>query len=159
MEISGEEDQLAAMLKSVEDFQKIKRPEIKDLSSLLIPFIKFYIENKRLEKVENDIDELAADVHNLKLEIANSKIQLEDLNRKISEGLETLNNNIKSATEKMIDLEASSKKTMSSINVLLQSRIDNDVIIRGFTGKIESQMVCDNFIKYFNLDPSEVVSH
>jgi hypothetical protein len=30
----GEDDQLLAMIKSVEEFQKIKRPEIKDLSSL-----------------------------------------------------------------------------------------------------------------------------
>jgi hypothetical protein len=159
MEKSGEEDQLAAMLKSVDDFQKIKKPEIKDLSSLLIPFIKFYIENKRLEKVENDVDELAVDVHNLKLEIANNKFQLEDLNRKISEGLETLNNNIKSVIEKIDDLETSNKKTMSSVNFLLQSKIDNDIIIRGFSGKLESQIVCDNFIKYFNLDPTEISSH
>ncbi len=72
----GEDDQLSAMLKSVEQFQKIKRPEIKDLSSLLIPFIKFYIEDKRLEKLEDNVDELAADVHNLKLDISNNKIQL-----------------------------------------------------------------------------------
>jgi hypothetical protein len=147
------------MLKSVEQFQKIKRPEIKGLSSLLIPFIKFYIENKRLKKLEDNVDELAADVHNLKLDISNNKIQLAAMDKKIADGLEALNNSIQSFTEKINDLESNSKKSMSTINILLQNKIDNDVIIRGFPGKLESKTVCENFIKTFNLEPSEIVSH
>jgi hypothetical protein len=161
MEKSGnvEEDQLSTMLKYVEKFQKIEKPEIKDLSSLLIPFIKFYVENKRLEKVENYVDELAADVHNLKLDITNDKIQLEALDRKISDGLEELNKTIKSFTEKIDNLELNNKKSMSKINVLVQTNIDNDIIIRGFPGKVESKTICENFIKSFNLDPHQVTSH
>jgi hypothetical protein len=94
MEKSGDvdDDQLSAMLKSVEKFQKITNPEIKDLSSILIPFIKFYIENKRMEKLESETDELAVEVHNLNLDIVNSKIELEALNKNISDGLKALNN-------------------------------------------------------------------
>jgi hypothetical protein len=160
MEKSGDGDdgQLSAMLKSVEKFQKITNPEIKDLSSILIPFIKFYIENKRMEKLESEVDELAAEVHKLKLDIVNSKIELEALNKNISDGLKALNNTMQSFIANVDKLEISSKKSMSAINLLLQNKIDNDIIICGFSAMVESKSICDNFIKTFHLDPSEIVS-
>jgi hypothetical protein len=112
-----------------------------------------------LEKLEDDVDELAADIHSLKLDISNNKVQLADLDKKIADRLDALNNTIQSFTEKIDDLESNNKKSMSTINFLLQHKIDNDVIIRGFPGKLESKIVCENFVKTFNLDPSEIVSH
>jgi hypothetical protein len=112
-----------------------------------------------MEKLESEVDELAVEVHNLKLDIVNSKIELEALNKNISDGLKALNNTMQSFTANVDNLEISSKKSMSAINLLLQNKIDNDIIIRGFPGKAESKSVCDNFIKIFHLDPSEIVSH
>ncbi len=62
-----DEDQSAALLRFVVEFQKIKKPEIKDLSSLLISFIKIFVENKRLKNLEDDVNELEADIHKQKL--------------------------------------------------------------------------------------------
>jgi hypothetical protein len=74
------------------------------------------------------------------------------LDKKIADGLDALNNTIQSFTAKIDDLESNNKKSMSTLNFLLQHKIDNDVIIRGFPGKLESKIVCENFVKTFNLD-------
>jgi hypothetical protein len=102
---------------------------------------------------------LAVELHKHKLEIANNNIKLEALDRKISTEMETLNNMIKDLSGKFENLNSDNEKSMSTINILLQSKIDNDIIIRGFPDKPESEIVCDNFIKYFNIDKSEVLSH
>ncbi len=102
---------------------------------------------------------MAVEVHKQKLEIADNKIKLEALDRKISTEIEALNKMMKDLSGKFENLDTDNKKSMSTVNVLLQSKIDNDIIIRGFPRKPESELVCDNFIKYFNLDRSEVLSH
>ncbi len=38
-------------------------------------------------------------------------------------------------------------------------KIDIDIIRRGFPNKPESKIVCNNFVKYFNIDQSKVLSH
>jgi hypothetical protein len=155
----GEEDQSLVMLKFVEDFQKIQRPEVKDLSALLITFIKFYVENKRLLKLEEEIDELSADIHNYRLEVNNNKMKLDAIDKKISSEVEILNNMIKNFKDELESSNLKSKETMSSVNILLQEKIDNDIIIRGFPEKPDVDAVCDNFMKFFNVDKSEILTH
>jgi hypothetical protein len=157
--VNVDEDQSAVLLRFVVEFQKIQKPEIKDLSSLLISFIKFFVENKRLGNLEEEVSELEVELHKHKLEISNNKIKLEALDRKISTEMETLNNMIKDLSGKFENLNSENEKSMSTINILLQSKIDNDIIIRGFPDKPESEIVRDNFVKYFNIDKSEVLSH
>jgi hypothetical protein len=82
----------------------------------------------------------------LAVELANEKLKLEALDRKISAEIEALNKTLEAFKEKIYCLDLNNKKSMSTINVLLQSKIDNDLIIRGFPTKADSKIVCDNFI-------------
>lgn len=56
---SEEGDKEDELLKSVENFQAIDKPEVKDLSSILIDFIKYSVSNnKRIDQVELNIARL-----------------------------------------------------------------------------------------------------
>jgi hypothetical protein len=153
-----EDDQSLDLLNSVADFQKIDNPEIKDLSSLLIKFIKFSVENKRLDRLEENLNDLEEEVHIQKLNIANNKAAIELLEQKFNSKIEALTNEILEWKNKCETLELNQQKTLTTNNVLLQNKLDNDIIIRGFPAKPDSKTVCDNFLSCFQLDNSVIRS-
>jgi hypothetical protein len=155
----GDDDQAVEMLKSVEEFQKIAQPEIKDLSSLLINFIKYSVDNKRLDKLEENVNDLETEVHNLKLETANNKTSIEELEKKFTEKIEKLTESVEKWKKMYEELEAKYDMSTTSNNILLQNMIDNDVIVRGFPEKPDSKTVCDNFLRYFGLADTAVRYH
>ncbi len=75
---------------------------------------------------EEEIDELSADVHNYRLEVNNNKIKLEALDKKISSEVEILSKIIANFKDELENSNLKSKETMSSVNILLQQKIDND---------------------------------
>jgi hypothetical protein len=155
----GESDGAMEVLNSVEEFQKLDNPELKDLSSLLIKFIKFSVDNTRLEKLEKDVIDLEEDVHHQKLEIANNTMNIAALEKKLNEKIDQLTKSIGEWEKKYIELEASHQNSLSSNNFLLQDRIDNDLIVRGFPVKPDIKSACENFLECFRLDMSVVESY
>jgi hypothetical protein len=153
------DDQSLIMLQTVADFQKIENPKIKDLSSLLINFIKFSVDNKRIDKLEANLNDIEVDVYNQKLDIANIKSSIEIMEKKFSEKIEFLTNSVEEWKQKYEKLETAQLKNFSSTNTMLQSKIDNDLIIRGFPEKPNSRTVCDNFLNVFQLDYASVSTH
>jgi hypothetical protein len=153
------EDHSASLLKSVDDFQKIQNPEIKDLSSLLIKFIKFSVENKRLDGLEEKVNDLEQEVHSQKLEIANNKTSIEALEQKFNSEIEALTKEVEKWKRKCETLELIQQESITSTNALLQNKIDNDIIIRGFPSKPDSKTVSEKFLSIFQLDISAIRSH
>lgn len=154
-----EDDQTKNILQAVDDFQKIESPEVKDLSSLMINFIKYSISgNKRIDKLEEDVDSLEREVEAQKLESAEINRKLDTLSKKVDQEKVSNDSAIQGQLEKTDSLQSSLNKSQSSVNMLLQHKIDNDLIIRGFPGKPDHKVVRDNFINIFNLDPVAISS-
>jgi hypothetical protein len=155
----GEQDDALEVLKSVENFQKIENPELKDLSSLLIKFIKFSVDNKRLDKLEQNVNDLEEDMHLQKLDIGNNTTNIAALEKKFTAEIDSLKKTIEELKAKNSDLEESNQKNLGTNNFLLQDRIDNDLIVRGFPAKPDCKVACEKFLEAFHLDSSVVRTH
>lgn len=153
---SDETDKEADLLKAVESFQAIPNPEVKDLSSILIDFIKYSVgSNKRLDQLETDIARLEDTVEAHSQDIVNNNTKITQIDADFKATVVQLNETIKSLETKCATDQS---RNESSINIAMQSKIDNDLIIRGFPAKPDSSVVLQNFLTTFDLEPSNITS-
>lgn len=141
----------------IDNFQKIPEPNIKDLSVLLITFLKNMSElNKKLNDFENRITTMEnnTDLHinrmnNIEEEMRDKEEINDERFDKVDDKVELLTATVNESTELV---ETSATQTLQ----MQQSQIDNDVILKGFPVKPNVSEVLDNFKNLFNISDDQV---
>lgn len=92
--------------------------------------------NEKITSIENKISSLKSEIGDIK------KQQKEDVD---------------SLKEKLVKTESNFLKVRTDLNVILQSKIDNDVVIAGFPNKPDEEYAIKEFCKFYDL-PDDCIS-
>lgn len=154
---SNSDEQAAVLDQLVENFQKIAKPDVTDLSEFLVQFLKssnnlntrFNTVDDRVTALEERCDQkdthiqnIEDQLHELEVNQKTLKSELEDQIHKLSERLE----------DNILQSEHNSTQTL----YIQQSLMDKEIILKGFPTKPDPEIVVENFVKFFEVDKTAI---
>lgn len=154
---SGSDDQDLALEELIQNYQKIEKPEVKDLSDFFIQYLKTSNNlNTRFNDCEDRVSELEKrcdlkDTHikNIEEHLHEVEDNQTTLKTELEEKINNLSDQLEVAKQQ---IELNSTQTL----YMQQLYMDKDLILKGFPTKPDPETVVKNFIKHYDLNIGHV---
>lgn len=141
----------------IEEFEKIENPDIPQLSSFLISFLKATNNlNSRIAGVEESVQELRDKnaLQEKKLSALEGRVaEVEDTQEIFKNDTEK---SIESINQRLSKIDQRLEQSSGQINYSQQLVMDKDIILKGFTAKPDVEAVIANFSTIFNLNANKI---
>lgn len=151
------DDQSAVLDKLVEDFQKIAKPEVTDLSNFLVQFLKKSNNlNTRFNTVEDRVTALEERCDQKDTHLQNVEDRVHDIEDNQNSLKKELEEKIAQLSVKVDENSQQSIHNTTQTLCIQQSLMDNDIILKGFPSKPDPDIVLNNFVNFYGINKMSI---